>query len=111
MAAVSVIREAANKSAVRLGYSLGMKEEQMEVVVAFMTGKDVFAVLPTGFGKSLICYACLPFAFAEVEKSEETERPIVVVVTPLTAIMKDQVSCGRRLTCSTVMMTPICFKG
>ena len=54
MAAVSVIREAANKSAVRLGYSLGMKEEQMKVVVAFMTGKDVFAVLPTEF------MLCLP---------------------------------------------------
>ncbi len=88
---VSVVREAANRSAVRLGYSLGLKKEQMEVVVAFMTGKDVFAVLPTGFGKSL-CYACLPFAFAELEKAERTEGPIVVVATPLTAIMKDQVS-------------------
>ncbi len=41
---VSVVREAANRSAVRLGYSLGLKKEQMEVVVAFMTGNDVFAV-------------------------------------------------------------------
>ncbi len=47
---------------------------------------DVFAVLPTGFGKSL-CYGCLPLAFAELEKAERTEGPIVVVVTPLTAIM------------------------
>ncbi len=76
---VSVVREAANRSAVRLGYSLGLKKEQMEVVVAFMTGNDV---LPTGFGKSL-CYACLPLAFAELEKAERTEGPIVVVVTPL----------------------------
>ncbi len=74
---VSVVREAANRSAVRLGYSLGLKKEQMEVVVAFMTGNDVFAVLPTGFGKSL-CYACLPLAFAELEKAERT-GPIVVV--------------------------------
>ncbi len=58
----------------------------MEVVVAFMTGNDVFAVLPTGFGKSL-CYACLPLAFAELEKAERTEGPTVVVATPLTAII------------------------
>jgi hypothetical protein len=38
MAEIVRIREAANKSAVRLGYSLGLKKEQLEVVVAFMTG-------------------------------------------------------------------------
>ena len=91
---VSVIREEANKSAVRLGSSW-----------KFMTGKDVYWI----WKEFVLCLpACLPFAFAEVEKSEETERPIVVVATPLTAI---KVSCGRRLTCSSVMMTPICFKG
>ena len=83
-------QEAANKAAVRLGYPLGLKKEQLEVVVKFLSGRDVFAVLPTGFGKSL-CYACLPFTFEELELGGE-ERPIVVVVTPLTAIMKDQVN-------------------
>ena len=41
---------------------LSLKEEQREVITNFVQGKDVFAVLPTGFGKSL-CYACLPFIF------------------------------------------------
>ena len=54
------LKEAANRAAMKLGYARGMKEEQLEVVVAFLSGSDVFAVLPTGFGKSL-CYACLPF--------------------------------------------------
>ena len=45
----------------------------------------IFAVLPTGYGKNL-CYTCLPVAF---DLMIETE--IVVVITPLTAIMKDQV--------------------
>ncbi len=44
-------------AAVKLGYPLGLKKEQLDVVVAFMSGKDVFAVLTTGYGKSL-CYAC-----------------------------------------------------
>ena len=46
-------------AAQNLGY-LSLKEEQREVITNFVQGKDVFAVLPTGFGKSL-CYACLAF--------------------------------------------------
>ena len=41
-----------------LGYS-ALKPEQLRVIKSFVFGKDVFAVLPTGFGKSL-CYVCLP---------------------------------------------------
>ena len=83
------LKDAANRAAIKLGYAMGMKKEQLEVVLAFLSGNDVFAVLPTGFGKSL-CYACLPFAFELLVETEE--GPIVVVVTPLTAITKDQVS-------------------
>lgn len=88
---VSVFKVAANNAAMKLGYPGGLKEEQLAVVVAFLSGRDVFAVLPTGYGKSLI-YACLPFIYEEVEERDKTERPIVIVVTPLTAIMKDQVA-------------------
>ena len=37
----------------KLGYVL--KEEQRKVINAFIRGNDVFAVLPTGYGRSL-CY-------------------------------------------------------
>ena len=52
----------------------------------FIGGKDVFVVLPTGFGKSLI-YASMPLAFDILNAFSGS----VVVITPLTAIMKDQV--------------------
>ena len=55
------LKDAANGAAMKLGYARGMKEGQLEVVVAFLSASDVFAVLPTGLGKSL-CYACLRFA-------------------------------------------------
>ena len=45
------------------------------------------ACFPTGSGKSL-CYALLPAAFDSLRTSE---RSIVIVVSPLTALMKDQV--------------------
>ena len=51
----------------------------------------MFAVLPTVFGKSS-CFACLPIVFDKLLGSVGEERSIIVVATPLTAIMKDQVS-------------------
>ena len=69
----------------KLGYQ-APKKEQYEIIQAFLSGRDVFGVLPTGFGKSL-CYACLPVVFDEFL----IEPSIIVVVTPLVAIMKDQV--------------------
>ena len=44
MATVSNCREAAVKAAGTLGYVL--KQEQLDVIVQFALGKDVFAVLP-----------------------------------------------------------------
>ena len=54
--------------AAELGYP-EMKLEQLEVAATCIEGRDVFAVLPTGFGKSL-CYACLPLAFDKFLKKE-----------------------------------------
>ena len=44
----------------KLGYS-ELKAEQERVVKEFLSGKDVFGALPTGYGKSL-CYAVLLYA-------------------------------------------------
>jgi len=47
-------------SEILLGYSL--KPKQLEAVSTFMSGKDTFVCLPTGYGKSAV-YAILPIAF------------------------------------------------
>ena len=65
-----------------LGYS-ALKPEQLSVIKSFVCGKDVFAVLPTGFGKSLS---------AILDRVRGCSGSIVVVVSPLNAIMKDQVT-------------------
>ena len=52
-------------------------------------GRDVFVALPTGDEKSL-CYCCLPRVFDLVRSVEE--QSIVVVVSPFTPLMKDQVA-------------------
>ena len=79
----SVILEAAQNAAKKLGYPI-LNKKQKEVILTFLSGNDVFAVLPTGYGKSLY-YTCLPIAFDNILK---TKGSIAVVVTPLTAFIR-----------------------
>ena len=72
-----------------------LKQHQMDVVLALAAGRDVFAVLPTGYGKSL-CYACLPVMFDRLD-FVKSNHSIVVVITPLNAIIQDQVSFERKI--------------
>ena len=61
----------------------------MEAIRTFMQGEDVFVSLPTGYGKSLIhVYSVLPYAYDELLGCEGS---IVIVVSPLLSLMKDQV--------------------
>jgi len=71
-----------------MGYT-SFKSEQQRVVSSFISGRDVFVALPTGFGKSL-CYGCLPQTFDSLKSV--AGQSIVVVVMPLPALMKDQVA-------------------
>jgi len=57
--------------------------KQLEVMRAFIDGKDFLAVLPTGFGKSL----CFQLPALLVPEARAT-----VVVSPLIALIKDQVN-------------------
>ena len=42
-----------------------LKLKQMEAILAFLSGKDVFVALPTGYGKSII-FALLPALFNRI---------------------------------------------
>ncbi|XP_019854955.1 PREDICTED: ATP-dependent DNA helicase Q-like SIM [Amphimedon queenslandica] len=63
-----------------------LKDKQREAMVTFMSGYDVFVVLPTGYGKSII-YGFLPYAF-DLYKGQEGS--IVICVSPLVSLMMDQ---------------------
>jgi ATP-dependent DNA helicase RecQ len=66
------------------GFS-SFREGQEEIVRAVLGGEDVLAIMPTGAGKSL-CYQ-LPTL---------SRRSLTVVVSPLIALMRDQVEALRR---------------
>ena len=57
--------------------------------MSLLRGNDVFVSLPTGYGKSL-CYAALFYAFDQLRASSHPS--IIIVVSPLVALMKDQVA-------------------
>ena len=76
------------EAAEQLGYKK-LKEELEMVMSAFVKGNDVFACLPTGFGKSL-CYYCLPAIFDAINHCT-MPWSIVIVISPLYALMQDQV--------------------
>ena len=72
-------------SAEALGYGQ-LTSNQSKVLQSFLSGSNVFVSLPTGSGKSL-CYWVLPGTFNLLSK---TDTSIVLVVSPLIALMKDQ---------------------
>ncbi len=55
---------------------------QREIIEAHLAGRDVFALLPTGGGKSM-CF--------QLPALVRADRGLTVVVSPLIALMKDQV--------------------
>lgn len=61
------------------------RKGQREIIEAVLAGKDVLAILPTGGGKSL----CYQFPSLYLKK-------LVVVISPLISLMKDQVSSLQR---------------
>lgn len=66
------------------GYS-SFRPHQESIVRAVLAGRDVFAVMPTGGGKSL-CYQLPALLLPSV----------TVVVSPLLSLMKDQVDAAKR---------------
>ena len=73
-----------------IGYEL--KKEQTEAISSVLSGSDVLVVLPTSFGKSMI-YQALPWLSVYIG---QRTSPIVLVISPLVALMKNQVVLMKR---------------
>ena len=56
----------------------------------FISSRDVFVSLPTGSGKSL-CYSVLPWTYDRL-RNRRKPSSLIIVVSPLVALMKDQVA-------------------
>ena len=83
-----VISVAIYSTAAPLGYA-SLKPCQESAVKAFISGKDIFVSLPTGYGKSF-CYYCLPRVF-DFLKGKQSPYHLIIVISLLMALMEDQV--------------------
>ena len=84
MAAIDIVTAVAAS----FGY-LSLKPLQKEIISCILKGNDAFAIQPTGYGKSL-CFTCLPRAFDWQDFIVDGSN-IVVVVSPLKALIENQV--------------------
>ena len=70
-----------------------LHESQIQVLYSFISGEDVFVNLPTGYGKSLI-FQMAPLVHAWMHENVSTcwkKYLIIVIISPLLALMQDQV--------------------
>ena len=75
----------------KLESRVSLKAEQRMAIEAIYSRNDVFVWLPTGYGKSL-CYQTLPFVMDHKLSQVGTQKSsAVLVVSPLVALMVDQV--------------------
>ena len=81
-----------------------IKEKQSEAIKSIYEGKDVFAWLPTGYGKSLR-YQLLLFHFdfqLGRTRAIATERSVALVISPLVSLMMDQVCIQAHGVCAAI---------
>jgi len=77
----------------KFGYKF-FRHEQAGAIQSVLAGDNTLVIFPTGAGKSL-CYQIPAIAFPEMDKSAGSRTPqnagVSIVVSPLIALMKDQV--------------------
>ena len=71
-----------------------LHDRQLEALYSFVNGEDVFVNLPTGYGKSLI-FQMAPLVHVWMNENFSPvwwkKDPIILIVSPLLALMQDQV--------------------
>ena len=67
-----------------------LRKEQKACPLNLARGKDIFAILPTGYGKSLI-FQLFPRVSSAFCSSEVKPLSTIIVVSPLVSVMRDEV--------------------
>ena len=93
-ARIGLFHEAINFALEILNFSnFTLKEKQYEVLkLLVVEKKDVLAVLPTGYGKSLIYQLLRPVCnFMNCGGRSNAQHSSVLVISPLNALIQDQI--------------------
>ena len=74
--------------------NINVKPKQVKCLEAVYNGRDLVAVFPTGYGKSMIFHLLSALLYDKGRSEARNSailRPIVIVVSPLNALTKDQI--------------------
>ena len=74
-------------------WNVNLKPKQVKCLEAVYSGRDVVAVLPTGYGKSIIFHLLPALLFDKVNSGNiaPPSQSIVIVVSPLNSLIRDQI--------------------
>ena len=108
MAHIPIFKMAVNASALHRAFERvydifkipSLYSEQEKCLEALFSGKDVYASLPTGYGKSLVFYAA-PIVADELFCRRGSK---IIVISPLKTLMEDQVAFLRSLGLSAIAL-------
>ena len=84
----------------KLNFCLKLKDGQSKALNSILDGNDVLAVLPTGYGKSLIFQLSVL-----VEERKRKEPAIAIIICPLISIIGDQMEEAKDLGISSVCLS------
>ena len=80
MEAREAIEKALANITTKTGNSFALKEEQAAAILSLLKGQDVLAVLPTGFGKSMVFTV---YGQAQKEMVADDRPVTVLIISPL----------------------------
>lgn len=87
-----------------------LKKDQIHAVNDYLKGRDMVVNLPTGYGKRL-CYALCPLITDNCHGvTRKEQRSILVLISPLKALMDDQILSLYQLGLSYLPLTPDIFE-
>jgi Superfamily II DNA helicase len=90
----NVLSCAVSNSIGKINSAFAIKPKQLQAIDFILKGHDTLAILPTSYGKSLI-FQLLPSVVSQLPN--RPENPVVIVLSPLIALIKDQVDAANRL--------------
>ena len=70
--------------------SVILKPKQVTCLESSYLGKDLLAVLPTGYGKSLVYHVLYSLLAEKKKRSGVLEKTVIIVVFPLNSLIQDQ---------------------
>ena len=101
-----VFVDAVSSAALSCNLSFFLKKEQMQALSECVKGKDVVVNLLTGYGKILI-YSLCPLVCDNLRNvKSKNERSMLLLISPLTALMDDQRLSLAQLGLSRLKLTP-----